>query len=176
MRRLLKLARDERGVAALEFALVAPVMIIVFCGVVEAGQAVVAGRRASHAASALADLATQEARLSDARMADCFAAAKAMMEPMDPSKLKLKLTSVTADSKGVPKVDWSEDGGGGKDTKGAAYTGLPAGLITKAGDTAVIATATYQLIPASKVVVTIDLKYKKVAYTHPRQGSVVRTT
>lgn len=176
MRRpLLALARDERGLAALEFALIAPVMIIVFCGIVEAGQAVVAGRRTSHAASALGDLATQKAKFTDADVADTFAAAQAMMKPMDTSKLTLKLTSVTADANKVAKVDWSEAQGMPKDTPGAAYAGLPAGLVVNAGDTAIVATAKYTLIQASKTVIKQDLSYTKVAYTHPRAGTVGRS-
>lgn len=175
-RRLLKLARDERGVAALEFALIAPVMIIVFFGVVEAGQAVVAGRRTGHAASALADLATQKPKFTDADVADSFAAAQAMLKPMDPSKLTLKLTSVTADANKVPKVDWSEAQGMSKDTPGSTYSGLPAGLVVAAGDTAIVATAKYTLIQASKTVIKQDLSYSKMSYTHPRAGTVSRTT
>lgn len=176
MRRSLKtLARDERGVAALEFALIAPVMIIVFFGIVEAGQAVIAGRRTAHAASALADLATQNAKFTDADVSDSFAAAAAMLKPMDTINLTLKLTSVTANAQGVPKVDWSEAQGMAKDTAGSTYTGLPAGLIVAAGDTAIISTAKYTLIQASKTVIKQDLAYSKMSYTHPRAGTVVRT-
>lgn len=172
---LKRFGRDERGVAALEFALTAPVMIIVFFGIVEVGQAVVAGRRAGQAASVLADLATQKAQFTNADVTDSFAAAKAMMKPMDTTKLTMKLTSVTADAQGVPKVDWSEADGMTKDTPGSTYSGLPAGLVTKAGETALAATAKFTLTQVTQSVIKQDLAYTKMAYTHPRAGTVVRT-
>jgi len=51
--------RDQRGLAAVEFALIAPAMILLYCGLVEVCQAIIASRKTDHVASAVADLVTQ---------------------------------------------------------------------------------------------------------------------
>ena len=174
---LRRLRRDERGASALEFALLAPVLLTTYAGIVEAGQAVVAGRRTAHAASSLADLSALKGKLTDADMADTFAAASSMLKPMSTTKLALKVTSVTGDKDGNPKVDWSDAQGTGlsKDPVGGAFSGLPAGLITQEGETAIVATAKYTLIQASKIVILKDIDYSKSAYVRPRAGKVTRS-
>lgn len=178
--RLRRLRRDERGASALEFALIAPVMILLFMGTVEAGQVVVAGRRTGHAASALADLVSQggtaPGQVSDADMSDSFAAAVAMMRPMSGTPLKMKATSVTYDANRLPKVDWSDGYGLTADTAGATFSGLPAGLLVDPGDTVVVVKAQYTLIQASKVVIKTDIGYTRSAYLKPRNGKVIRVT
>ena len=53
---LLRLARDTRGLSAVEFALLAPVMISLYFGVAEVGQAFMVQKRQAHVASMVADL------------------------------------------------------------------------------------------------------------------------
>ena len=56
--------KDRRGVAAVEFALIAPAMVLLYCGLVELCQAVIAERKANHVASAIGDLVTQAETVS----------------------------------------------------------------------------------------------------------------
>ena len=53
------LARDKRGVSAVEFALLAPFMIALYLGCVEISDAVSADRKVSLTSAALANLAAQ---------------------------------------------------------------------------------------------------------------------
>jgi len=57
---LLRTALDQRGVAAVEFAFIAPVMLIFYFGMVEISLAVEADRNLSHAASLVGDLTAQD--------------------------------------------------------------------------------------------------------------------
>jgi Flp pilus assembly protein TadG len=60
------LAGDVRGVSAVEFALIAPVMILFYAGMVDLCQGYMALKRTSHA-SAVADLASQSRSMTKAR-------------------------------------------------------------------------------------------------------------
>lgn len=65
-------AQARSGIAALEFAFIAPVMIILFFGVVEGSNALSISRRVALAANTLADLTSQEAQITAAQAADLF--------------------------------------------------------------------------------------------------------
>lgn len=51
-----KCRRDRRGVAAIEFALIVPIMSAMFIGAVELSQVITVDRRVTQVASATADL------------------------------------------------------------------------------------------------------------------------
>ncbi len=173
---LRRLRHDQAGASALEFALLAPVLIGCFCGLVETGQVLVGDRRTSHACNALGDLVGQKGSVTTADLKDSFDAARAVMRPLDSGPLKLKVTSVTMGVDLKPRVDWSRGDGLGADTKGAVYTDAPAGLLTSAGDTVIVGKAHYTLVQASQVVITTDFGFDKVAYVHPRNGQVACST
>lgn len=72
-----KAARD--GIAAIEFALIAPLMILVYFGVTEISIAVSKTRQVSHAASVVGDLAAQLPAVSSTQMDDIMTAGVAVM-------------------------------------------------------------------------------------------------
>ncbi len=100
--------RDVRGVSALEFALIAPVMIAMYLGSAELTMALNADRKVTNATTALADLVTQDDLITDAEMDDIYAAGDTIMFPEDPTNLSIRITSVRMDADGELFVDWSE--------------------------------------------------------------------
>ena len=171
---LRRLRRDQRGASALEFAILAPVLIGCWFGLVEVGEAISAGRKAAHAASSLADLVSQKNTIKNADMNDCFEAANQLMSPFATTPLKLKVTSVTRDGTGKNLVDWSDAVGMGADTAGAVVTDIPSGLLVAQGDSVVVSRSEYTLSPTSQKVITDLLTYKDAAYAKPRAGHVGR--
>ena len=61
--RLKRLRRDERGVSAVEFALIAPVMILFYFGLAELTQVMIAERKTVRTASAIGDILAQTAEI-----------------------------------------------------------------------------------------------------------------
>ena len=64
--------RDRRGAAAVEFAFIAPVLIIMYCGLAELSQAMMAQRRASNVASTIGDLVAQSTQTGPTMIGDIF--------------------------------------------------------------------------------------------------------
>ena len=172
MRRLRSLRRDQHGASALEFAMIAPMFIIGFFGLVETGQVILAGRRTSHAANVLGDLVAQKASVVPADLTDSFAAGAQMIVPMASANLKMKVTSVTRQSNGAATVDWSQGFGLSADTKGATYA-APANMLTNTGDSVIVATANYTLLQATNYVLLNNIAFNRVSYARPRSGSQV---
>ena len=103
-----RLQRDERGVIAIEFALIAPLMILIYWGLVEVSQAFMAQKRASHTTSMVADLSSQSAVLKRADVQNFFAISEQVMRPFPSDTLQVRVSSLTRDDKGVVRVDWSQ--------------------------------------------------------------------
>jgi Flp pilus assembly protein TadG len=165
---------DRRGVAALEFALIAPILILLYFGVGELCEGMMAQRRTAHATSAIGDLATQSTSLATSDVADIFAAASTIMQPFPTTTLKLRMTSVTANTNGTPIVDWScGQGGLAPLGKGATYNGLPAGIITTAGDSIIVSEGQYAWASPAGYILPNGLSFNEVFYLKPRKSAQV---
>ena len=98
---------DRRGSPAVEFAFIAPVVIMLYFGMVEATQALLVERRTGYIATAVGDLATQSAQLRESDIDDIFKISATVMRPFPTDELGIRLTSVRFDNNGVPSVVWT---------------------------------------------------------------------
>lgn len=104
----------ERGVSAVEFALIAPLMILMLFGASEVSQAVSVDRKVTLAASTLGDLAAQTDRVSCADLAQIANVTRGVFAPYTATSPSLVVGSIALQA-GTPKVEWSQeiDGTGG---------------------------------------------------------------
>jgi len=73
------LLRDEKGIAAIEFAFVAPIMIAMYFGMAEVAAAISVDRQISHSANVAGDLTTQSEKVSLAEMTEIMTATMLVM-------------------------------------------------------------------------------------------------
>jgi len=174
---LKRLAKDRRGVSAVEFALIAPAMIAFYFGMAEITQALLAERRAGHAASAVGDLVAQSSQISNGEITDVFSVARTIMLPFnsDVSKLKMRVSSLTADSKGVAKVDWSNGEGLTALGKDQTVTDVPAGLMTS-GQSVVMSEVTYSYTSPVTFFMPNAVTFSRKFYLRPRKSDKVTRT
>ncbi|WP_107352014.1 TadE/TadG family type IV pilus assembly protein [Methylobacterium sp. Leaf361] len=100
---------NTRGVAALEFALVLPVMLALLFGTTEFGRAIDHYRKVTMLARAVADLTSQgdtQSPMTAATMTDILASAKLVLSPYPISGAKIVISAlgVAADGAGQPRV------------------------------------------------------------------------
>ena len=112
-----RIGRDERGVAAVEFALIVPVMILLWLGGVEVTSALSVDRRVHALASSIGDLASRSKSLTYAEVDDIFQIAPGAMFPYSTDGIGLRVTAINVDSAGAAKVAWSRAKG--------TYSALP---------------------------------------------------
>jgi len=111
---LRRFARSSRGVAAVEFALVLPFMLLLYLGSIELSAAISVDKRVTVAAGSLGDLvARADTSISTSTLNDYFTAAGATMAPYDDTTLKQVVTCVKIDSSGNATVLWSKGYNGG---------------------------------------------------------------
>ncbi|MCR6670260.1 TadE/TadG family type IV pilus assembly protein [Devosia ginsengisoli] len=139
MAHLRRLAVVEEATAAVEFALILPIMLLVYVGSVEASIAITTDRKVQSVAGALGDLvARSDTTIPMATLLDYFQAAEGIMTPYPTSELLQTVTQVRVLSDGTASVVWSwqyEHGnmGPGAHEAGSAFS-LPGPMTTIARD------------------------------------------
>lgn len=92
---------DERGIAALEFAILAPIILGVYLGLAELALVLSIDRQISQSVSVAGDLATQTSKLEEADTADIISAVLRVANISDTSNYTLHLESFERDSGGT---------------------------------------------------------------------------
>jgi Flp pilus assembly protein TadG len=111
--RLMRFSRDRRGVSAVEFALVAPMMIALYFGCVEISDGVAADRKVSLTAAALANLVAQSTSLSATDMNNVLDASTAIIAPYSASNLKMTVSCLSIDANKNVTTKWTATRNGG---------------------------------------------------------------
>ena len=165
-----RLARDRRGVSAVEFALLAPVMIALYLGCVEISDGVSANRKVSLTAATLANLATQVATISSSDMTNILNASSAIIAPYSASNLKATLSCLKIDSTGKVTVAWSATLNGSARAAGSAIT-IPSALIppsTSLPAQLLFSEVNYAYTPTVGYTITGTLNLSDKMYMSPR--------
>ena len=171
---LRRFGKDRKGVAAVEFALIAPAMILLYCGLVELCQAIIADRKTNHVASAVGDLVAQVDAVTASDVDDIFSIGNTIMSPFPVSTLQMRVTSLTANAQGTPLVDWSRGSGGL--TKLAAGSTQTIPLTLASGDSIVMTEARYSYTSVVQYILPNALNYSETYYLRPRRSDKVTCT
>jgi Flp pilus assembly protein TadG len=102
-----RLIGDERGVSAVEFALIAPLMISLYLGCVEISDGVSAQRNVTLIASTLANLTAQSTSLATSDVSGILDASTAIIYPFSSSTLKMTVSCIAIDANKNATVKWS---------------------------------------------------------------------
>jgi Flp pilus assembly protein TadG len=160
--------RCERGAAAIEFALVAPMLILFHLGAVEVVQAFEAHRRVAHVAAALADLTAQNRTVSTADMNDILQAGALLITPFPSNKLGERISSFTADSGGTVNKDWTVT----QNWTAGGSPSVPATYL-QAGESVIVADVSFNFQSLFSLVLPNAVIMQKHAYLRPRLSSQV---
>jgi Flp pilus assembly protein TadG len=161
-----RLRRDDRGVSAVEFAILAPVMIAFYFGLAEFCQGYMAQKRMGHVSAAVADLISQTDIITPGEIDDIFDIGELIMEPFASTTLKQRVSSLTRDSNGVVKVDWSRGDGMTARPTNATVT-IPTGLIEN-GESVIMTEATYDYDSPVDYLMPSVTRFSHTYYLRPR--------
>jgi Flp pilus assembly protein TadG len=99
-----RFASDGRGVAALEFALIVPLLLCLYFVTMEVAQAIEANKKVGRAASMTADLVAQMPEIPRAELEGIMRIGEATMQPYNRSKLDIIVTAIEVTNDATPKA------------------------------------------------------------------------
>ena len=168
---LSKFARDRRGVSAVEFAMILPLMLTLYLGAVEVSQGISIDRKVTLTSRTVADLASQVSNITNADMTNLLQASTTVMTPYPTTTLKITVSSVVIDAQGKATITWSDTLNGSARAVGAAVT-LPTAL-NIANTSLIWGEVSYQYQPVIGYVVTGALNLSDQIYMRPRLSDTV---
>jgi Flp pilus assembly protein TadG len=128
-RRCHSLAKDQSGVGAVEFALIVPMLLLLYLGAFELTLGLNTASRATSSAGAIADIvARKEANFDKSFLATMPDVAAAIFAPKATTGYGLKITGIQVDSSLNGKVAWSWAQDGSKPYTAGTAASLPSGM------------------------------------------------
>jgi Flp pilus assembly protein TadG len=112
--RVRKFSTDADAVAATEFAIVVPFMLLLYIGGIELANGMAINFKVSATAHAVADMVTQNTSLSTAQMQNILTGATAIMAPYPVtgngsiSLLSVTVSEISSDANGNLTIQWSQ--------------------------------------------------------------------
>jgi len=172
LRRQAAFRRDIRGTAAVEFALVMPMLLTLYLGGFAISQATSTWRKLAETTSQLANVAAQFTTMQSSDAQGVMAAAAQIMAPLDTSSLSEVLTVVGVNSGGSATVTWSQAYNGGTAlAQGAAVT-LPTNML-HSGMSVVWVQTTYTYNPVVGVSYVPPITMHDQIYSAPRSSASI---
>lgn len=171
---LVRFRRDGRGTAAIEFAMLLPLMLVLYLGTIEVGQGVAIDRKVTITSRTLADLVSQATSISNADMNNVFAASAAVMTPYPVGTLQAKVSAINISATGVATVGWSDGSNTAPRAVGSTVS-LPAALAVP-NTQLIMSEISYTYTPTIGYVVTGSLTLSEQSYVRPRQSATVART
>lgn len=165
--------RDRRGVSAVEFAFIAPVLVFFYFGMAELTSSMIAQRRLSHIASSIGDIVARETQLTDARRTDIFQVGTVLMAPFPTSTLRMCIVSITSNAAGTDMVAWSEPYNAPVNCPAAGATvDIPASVLPANGSV-IMSKASYDYTSPIKFISTSAFTFRRTFYLRPRLSDQV---
>lgn len=176
------LRRDDSGVAAIEFAMIVPMLLLMLFGITDVANYFAVDRKVSQIAQAVSDLTSRYTSVQESDVTNFFAIAGAMVTPYDKNVLKAMIHQVYLDpNTKTAKVVWSRATSGTTPLAKNTVYPVPAGLVGKdssgnwlANQYLIVGEVNYKYVPTigwvlSKAGVTAS----EIAFTKPRQMTCV---
>jgi Flp pilus assembly protein TadG len=176
------LVADCRGIAAIEFAVIVPIMLVMFFGTVEFSSGVAVSRKVTLIARTLSDLTSQSVSVADSDLTNFFTASGAILTPYSATPTTSKLSELYVDL-AVPhnaRVQWSRSAtidSAGVVTLAAGYTAghivtIPAAFAVP-GSYLIYSEVNYIYTPTIGYVMKNAVTLSDTAFTRPRQSICV---
>lgn len=168
MTRLLRsFNRNHDGASAIEFALLAPMMIGLYFGCVEITDGIAADRKVTLTAGALANLTSQSQTITADGMTNILNASAAIIKPYSVGNLAATITCLKIDGDGIAKVAWSSTLNGTARTDGSTVT-LPSDALKIPNSSLVWSEVSYNYTPVVGYTITGTLTLTDQMFMSPR--------
>lgn len=135
-----RLTGDERGVAAVEFALIVPILLVLYFITLEVAQAIDTNKKVNRVASQVADLITQQPTMTPDEVDAIMKISRPILEPYRRSEAEVIVTAIRVTDEDTPKAEvaWSR-----RYSNGSYSRAEPAGTVVTIPDSLMTRDAFY---------------------------------
>lgn len=169
----------QRGVAATEFAVALPFLLVLMLGSIEISRYVIIHQKLEKVAYTIADVVSQSDTVTIAQLNQAVLAAATIMEPYEFSPNGVVfISSVYKNGNNTPTIRWQYSGGGVLSRSSeiginGAVASLPNGLTLNASDNVIISEVFFRYEPfLTGGVFADDEELYKVTVFKPRLGAL----
>jgi Flp pilus assembly protein TadG len=175
VKKLAKLIRDRKGVAAVEFALSLPFLLLIYFGGVELTQGVTLNRQVALTSTTMATILSQYTTISaSTQLADILAASTQILAPYGNGTPKVVVSLITIDANKNATITWSRTLNGTAHTVGATAA-VPANLDI-ANTTLIWSEASYAYAPVFDFLGLGPFNLYASIYMVPRESTTINLT
>lgn len=171
--RTIRYVRNRDGMAATEFALIAPIMIALFLGTVEISDALTCDQKVDGLAATASDLVAQSTTIHDTDVTNIFNALNSVLYPYATGNAKIVISSLVDDGKndGKANVAWSAAQNATARTVGTAVS-VPTGIVSSGGSV-IYAEVTYGYTSLANQYIIGTINMTSNFYSKPRRSTTV---
>ena len=177
-----QLRRNERGIAATEFAVIVPLMLTMFFGTLEMCSGVAVDRKMTIIAHTLSDLTSQSISVATSDFDNFFAASNLIMWPYSATPINASITELYINpANGKAVVQWSRKNDGSTPRTTKSIVDIPSGLVVKDASGNVLdnqyliySETSYLYVPAIGYIMNkLGITLGDVNFSRPRQSICV---
>jgi Flp pilus assembly protein TadG len=174
--------RQDGGIAAVEFALILPILVVLWFGGVELTQALSVDRRLNNLASSIGDLVARSKIVTTADVDSIFDIAPGAMYPFckteaacNTAGLGMRITAVNINAAGTTAtVGWSRGQGKTAYTIGQNVTSLVPATLRVPNTSLIVSEVSFTYTPAVGYVITGNVPLEDTMFFVPRLSTKVQ--
>lgn len=163
--------RDRAGASAVEFALILPILLVIYTGAVELLDDIAVNRKVGLIAATVSNIVSQYSSISaSSQLADVLNASSAVMLPYTGRPI-ITVSCISVGAQGTATVVWSRSLNGTARSAGSVVS-IPAALSTP-NTTLILGEASYTYMPILDFIHIGSLTLSATNYVAPRTTNTV---
>lgn len=170
MRRLFKKwIKDDSGLAAVEAALIFPMMLVLLVGVFDGGNAILANQKTVRASQVVADLIARSGTATEADISEAIEAGRLAFAPLPVGSYGIDIVSLRFDDDANTEIVWRET----QNISGVPDALAAVAALQEANEGVVMVTVEYQYDPIFVGFVFDVINMREVAFSRGRNSPVI---
>jgi Flp pilus assembly protein TadG len=160
----------EDGLAAIEAALVFPLLLTMLMGTFDIGNAIIANTKAIRASQVVADLVTRSASLTTNDIDEAVEAGRLAFQPLDTGSYGVDIASISFDAQSAASIVWRETRNMTPDPDVLDRVDA----LASANNGVMVVNIEYTFVPFFAHFITGDITMQEIAFTRGRKSAVVQ--
>ena len=169
-----RFAKDNEGMAAVEFSFILPIMILLWLGGSEITLMLGTDRKVINLASSIGDITSRSKEITESQVASLFGLATPSLYPQSADDTELIITAVNMDEDGNASVAWSRTQGGTAYSPGAQMNSKVPSALRVPDTQIIVAEVMHPHLPRIGYRITGTVDLEKTMFFTPRVSETVK--